>query len=179
MHVIIGFLSSIVTILWLLHRLAEMGIDLGGLNPWSWKRRRKFRAAYEANPIFRLDDPLEATAVLMVAVAKADGDMSGAERRELLDAFTERFHLSNSDAAALLTASTHMLGNGDAVRDSLESVLQPSVDKFSPTQATSAVELLEQVAAVDGAASDAQQALIERARTTLAGHVSSTPATWS
>jgi len=46
MHVIIGFLGSVVTILWLLHRLAEMGIDMGGLNPWTWRRRRNFRQKY-------------------------------------------------------------------------------------------------------------------------------------
>ena len=44
MHIILGALGTIVTILWLLHRLAEMGVSLGGLNPWLWQRRRKWRA---------------------------------------------------------------------------------------------------------------------------------------
>ncbi len=43
MHVIIGVLGSIITILILLNRLAEAGIDLGGLNPFLWKRRRQWK----------------------------------------------------------------------------------------------------------------------------------------
>lgn len=41
MHIVLGLLGTLVTILWLLYRLAEMGIDLGGLNPWAWRRRRQ------------------------------------------------------------------------------------------------------------------------------------------
>lgn len=33
MHIVLAALGSIVTLLWVLHRLAEMGIDLGGLDP--------------------------------------------------------------------------------------------------------------------------------------------------
>lgn len=179
MHIILGFLSSVVTILWLLHRLAEMGIDLGGLNPWTWQRRRKFRAAYQGDPIYTLDDPMEAIAVLLVAVAKADGDMSGEERRELLSIFTENFHLSQNDASSLLAASTHLYGNGDSVRGALEKVLQPSAAKFSPTQASSSIEMLEHIAQVDSIVSEAQDDIINRARTTLLGRIQSERADWS
>ncbi|MEO0573992.1 MAG: TerB family tellurite resistance protein [Pseudomonadota bacterium] len=179
MHIILGFLSSIVTILWLLHRLAEMGIDLGGLNPWSWQRRRKFRAAYQGDPIYTLEDPMEAVAVLLVAVAKADGDMSHNERQELLSIFTTNFHLSQTDASSLLGASTHLYGSGDSVRSSLEKVLQPSAAKFSPTQAQSAIEMLEHMGSVDEQISDAQNDIINRARTTLLGRIPSDNDRWS
>lgn len=71
-----------------------MHIVLGALNPWSWRRRRKWRAAYEANPVFSITSPMEVTALLI--------------------------------AAALLTSSTHLLGKGDEVNQSLAGVLQPS-----------------------------------------------------
>ena len=61
MPAILGLLGTIVTILWLLYRLAEMGIDLGGLNPFLWRRRRKWKKHYEANPIYKIDSPMEAT----------------------------------------------------------------------------------------------------------------------
>lgn len=80
MHVL-GLLGTIVTILWLLHRLAEMGIDLAGLNPFLWRRRRRWRNNYQANPIFKIDSPLEATALLVTAIAKADGEMSSKEEQ--------------------------------------------------------------------------------------------------
>jgi hypothetical protein len=107
MPVIIGMLGSIVTILWILYRLAEMGITLGGLNPFLWRRRRAWRQKYEANPLFSLTEPLDVTALLAVATAKADGDMSAAERHALLADFEKTFSLNARKASELLTASVH------------------------------------------------------------------------
>lgn len=165
MHVILGFLGTVVTILWLLHRLAEMGIDLGGLNPWLWQRRRKWRQKHDANPIFSIEDPMEATALLMTAVAKADGDMSSNEKKQLLAMFESEFSLSKRDAAGLLISSVHLLGKGDEVRSDLARVLQASVEKFTPEQAGSAAELLAKTAEIDGARSDMQRDLIDQATT--------------
>ncbi len=91
MHIILGALGTIVTILWLLHRLAEMGVSLGGLNPWLWQRRRKWRAQHVANPIYRIDRPLDATALLLTAVARADGDISAQDKSVLLNIFENEF----------------------------------------------------------------------------------------
>lgn len=160
MHIVLGFLGTVVTILWLLHRLAEMGIDLGGLNPWLWQRRRKWRQQYETNPIFAINDPMDSTALLMTAVAKADGDMTSAEKDELLAVFQEEFSLSKRDAAGLLLASTHLLGRGEEVRSNLEGVLKPSLESFSEEQAGSAIGLLKRISESGGPASEQQIDLI-------------------
>ena len=160
MHIVIGMLGSIVTILWLLHRLAEMGIDLGGLNPWLWQRRRKWKKRYEANPIFSLDRPMESTALLVTATAKADGDMSTEEKRTVLSMFENEFHMSKRDAAGLLISSTYLLGKGDEVREKLDAVLAPSKESFSPEQTQSAVELLEGIANVEGGPTEMQSDII-------------------
>ena len=76
MHIILALLGTIVTILILLNRLNESGIDLGWLNPFSWARRRKFRNEHDLNPVFKLDSPMEAAAILMLASAKIDGDIT-------------------------------------------------------------------------------------------------------
>lgn len=167
MHIILGVLGSAVTILWLLHRLAEMGIDLGGLNPWAWRRRRKWRQKYEANPIFGVESPLEATALLMTAVVKADGDMSSDDKRQLLDLFQREFQFSEPDAAALLTASTHLLGRGDEVRTDLSGVMAASLNSFSRGQAESAISLVEQVAGWDGGPTTMQSDLVANIRGVL------------
>ncbi len=152
MHIILGVLGSIVTVLWLLHRLAEMGIDLGGLNPWLWRRRRRWRQQYQANPIFSLQGPMDATALLLVATAKVDGDISSEEKRELLRLFETEFHQSKRDAAGLMISSTHLLGSGEEVRSQLPKVLKPSLDAFTPEQAQSALELMQHIAEFDGKA---------------------------
>ena len=168
MHVILGVLGSIVTVLWLLHRLAEMGIDLGGLNPWLWQRRRKWRQKYEANPVFAVESPMEVTALLMTAAAKADGDISSEEKQQLLETFRREFQMSEEDAAALLIASTHLLGRGDEVRSDLDAVMAPSLEKFSVGQAESAIALVEQVAQWGDGATSLQQDFVAQVRTALA-----------
>jgi hypothetical protein len=76
MHIIIGALGTIVTMLILLNKLAEAGIDLGGLNPFLWHRRRKWQKKYEGNPIYQIENAMDVTAILLVATAKVDGDMT-------------------------------------------------------------------------------------------------------
>ena len=105
MHILLGALTTIVTILILLNRLAEAGIDLGGLNPYLWNRRRKWRNAYTGNPVFKIEDPKDATAILMVAAVKSDGDMTKEDKGLLLKLFENEFHLSKKDAAGLMIST--------------------------------------------------------------------------
>ncbi|MEO0424672.1 MAG: TerB family tellurite resistance protein [Pseudomonadota bacterium] len=164
MHILIGLLSSLVTILWLLDRL---GIDLGGLNPWAWRRRRHWRKKYTANPVFSIDSPMQTTALLVVATAKADGDMSAQEKQAIQAMFESTFQLSPKDASGLFLASSHLLGTGEEVRAQLKRVIDPSRDKFTDEQARSAVELLEQIAALGGGASELQRDFVGEARALL------------
>lgn len=168
MHIILGTLGSVVTLLWLLHRLAEMGIDLGGLNPWLWRRRRRWKQTYEANPVFRIESPMEVTALLITATAKADGDMSSEEKQEILRMFEQEFSLPEKEASELLAASAHLLGRGEEVRDRLEVVLAPSLENFSSEQATSAIALLHRIAAVGESVTQSQRDLVSQAEAILA-----------
>ena len=163
MHVILGFLGTVVTILWLLHRLAEMGIDLGGLNPFLWHRRRTWRKSHDANPVFKISSPLDATALLITATAKADGDMSSDEKKEILSIFENEFHLSKRDSASLLISSSHLLGKGEEIRNNLRKVLEPSLNSFSSEQATSAIDLLKRTANICGSPSQLQNELVSQA----------------
>lgn len=160
MHVILGALGTLVTILWLLHRLAEMGIDLAGLNPFLWQRRRRWKKHHDANPVYKIDSPLEATALLMTAVAKADGDMSSEEKTEILRKFRDEFHLSKKEAAGLLISSSHLLGKGDEVGENLKQVLSPSLPNFTEEQVKSALSLLTTISRVAGPSSELQERLI-------------------
>lgn len=146
MHIVLGLLGTIVTILILLNRLADAGIDLGGLNPYLWSRRRKWRKQYEGNPVFKIENPMDATAILMVAVAKADGDMTKEDKSQLLNLFENEFKLSKKDAAGLLISSVHLLGDGSDVRGNVEKFLSPSKASFTDTQVQSALSLISQTA---------------------------------
>lgn len=64
MHIILGLLGTIVTILVLINRAQDARIDIGWLNPFTWHRRRAFRNQYQANPAFCLESPMDSAALL-------------------------------------------------------------------------------------------------------------------
>lgn len=167
MHILIALLGAIVTILVLLSRLADAGIDLGGLNPFSAYRRRKWRQKFEANPLFSLKDPLEIGAILLVWTAKCDGDMSAEQKRAILDMLEKTFGLGKSQASDLLGSSVHMIGNGQILKSQIEDFLSLGREHFSQEQAVSAVSLMQEVARVEGEGTTQQRALIARAKEKL------------
>lgn len=178
MHVVLGLLGTIVTILILLNRLADAGIDLGGLNPFLWHRRRQWRKKAEGNPVYHLQAPLDVTALLMVAIAKCGGDISKEEKRTILRLFVDEFHLSDKEAAALMGASTYLLHDGKEVRANLARVLTPSLGKFTRAQRESAVSLIERVACSEGEPGEIQKEYLAEIRALLAPEPVADKGTW-
>ena len=167
MHIVLALLGTIVTILILLNRLAEAGIDLGGLNPFLWQRRRKWRKMYEGNPLYKIDQPMDATAILMVAAVKADGDMSKEDKGKLLHLFETDFSLNKKDAAGLLMSSVHLLGDGNELRGDVAKFLAPSKESYSEEQARSAVTLISRVAGADDERHENARELVQQVEAIL------------
>ncbi len=76
MHIILGVLGAIITILILVNRLSENGINIGWLNPFAWKRRREWAKKYHANPVYSLTSPMQVTSLITIALAKSEGEVS-------------------------------------------------------------------------------------------------------
>ncbi|MEO0368295.1 MAG: TerB family tellurite resistance protein [Pseudomonadota bacterium] len=149
MHIILGLLTVIVTILVLLNRLTDAGIDLGWLNPFAWHRRRKWRKQYEGNPVFSLEQPLEVAAMLATCVAKLDGEISKEDKSALLNLFQSEFGLSEKDASDLLMSSIYLFGDGEEAIKKPEKIIERSLPKFSEDQAASVVSLIKTIAELD------------------------------
>jgi hypothetical protein len=49
---------------------------------------------YHANPIYPLTYPMEVTAVIMVALAKSEGEMTSNQKHEIKSKFKDVFHLT-------------------------------------------------------------------------------------
>jgi len=164
MHIVLGALGVIVTILILLNRLSENGIDIGWLNPFAWKRRRDWAKKYHASPIYSLTHPMEVTALLMVALARSEGEMTLELKNEIKRQFREVFHLDEERATALLTSSSFLLKEGiDEVRN-MQKLLAPSKHLFSSAQAESALELFQHIADFEGRANSFQSDIIHAFR---------------
>lgn len=167
MHILLGLLGLIITLLVLLSRLADAGIDFGGLNPFAAYRRRKWRQKFEANPLFSLKEPLEIGAILLVWTAKCGGDMSAEQKQAILELFEKTLGLDHSQAADLLGSSVHLIGNGQILGSQLDDFLALAQEHLSEEQASSVVSLMQKVARVEGAESVQQGSLIGKAKNKL------------
>jgi len=178
MHIVMAFLGIVVAILVLLNRLAEAGIDLRGLNPFLWRRRRQWQKRIEGNPIFLIEQPLELTGLLGTALIKADGDMSSEEKSHLLSLFQEEFKMNKKEAAELLLSSSYLLGKGDEIKESLEKIIQPSLNNFTEAQAKSAIQLLEKICDTDTVGSNIKSELTEKVKTVFHSHFTTQNSKW-
>jgi hypothetical protein len=146
MHIILGLLGTIVTILVLTNRLKGLGIDFGWLNPISWAHRRKWRKKYHADPAFSIESPLEAAAGLLYVAAKATGEMTQQERSFLLTSFEKDFNLSSQEAYDLLSSCAFIIKDVEKVMKQLPLFLQPSSALFSQGKKKSTLTLLNKLA---------------------------------
>ena len=178
MHIIISLLGTIITVLILLNRLAEAGISLGGLNPFLWKRRRKWKKQYEGNPIYKIDSPLDLAALLATATAKADGDMSSDEKKALLDLFQKEFNVDKKGATELLISSDYLPGSGEELKNKLEKVIKPGLENLTEEQAASTRNILDGICNIDPAGAELKRDFAERAKGIIAGHFEP-KGTWS
>jgi len=178
MHIILAFLGTIITILILLKRLADAGIDLRGLNPFLWRRRRQWQRRIEGNPIFLIEDPLELTGLLATASVKSDGDMSSEEKSNLLSLFQDEFSMNKKEAAELLLSSSYLLGKGEEVKDNLEKVIKPSIDSFSEHQAKSAIGLLEKICETDTVGSEIKVEFTKKVKSIFDSHFTAQNSKW-
>ena len=160
MHVVLGVLGLIVTILILVNRLTEAGIDIGWLDPFKWNRRRKWRQACHADPLFDIDDPMKSTAGLMYTMAKCSGDISREEKSCILGIFKEDFKLSDREATDLLSTCSFYIKDEDLVKRNVKKFLRPSIDNFAERQKQSAFALIERVAYCEGQPNEKQSEIL-------------------
>jgi len=149
MHIILSVLGAIVTILVLVKKLSDAGIDIGWLNPFTWRRRRAWRKKFEGNPVFTLDGPLEVAAMLATALAKIDGEISREEKATLLSLFQSEFRKTEKEASELLLSSIYIFGDGQEALKKPASIMKRSLDKFTEEQARSVMSLLDTILKID------------------------------
>ena len=164
MHLIIGFLTALATLLFALDRL---GIDIGWLNPWAWNRRRKWRKLATGNPAFALEQPMEAIALLATASTKIDGDISLEEKEALKRVFETTFNQTPEEASKLLGSSVYLLGQGDEIYQNPQKVLEASISKFTSEQKASSIELLKEVIALGSDTSPLQSEFVSKVEQAL------------
>ena len=175
MHVVLGLLTSIITILYLLDR---MGIDLGGLNPFYWRRRRAWAAKYQGDPIYSVEDPMHVAALLIIGAVKLDGDVSTEQKKVILEQFESSFSLSAGEASELLVSAAHLLGAPQVIDAQLQGVAEKNKGCFSVEQAESMIKMMVDVVSAEGDSSATQKKFIANIRSQFVA-VEKGQGTWS
>ena len=157
MHVVLGLLGTIVTILYLLSRL---GIDLGGMNPFFWYRRRAFATKYGNDPIYSVEDTVHVAALLVIGAAKLDGDLTAEQKTIAQEQFESEFSLDSREASQLFGSAAHLLAAPQLIDGQLRKLADRNKDRFSHDQARSLVQMMDKVASADGDLTAAQTELI-------------------
>lgn len=164
MHIIIGFLGSLLTIFYLLDRL---GVDIGGLNPFYWYRRAAFAKKFGADPIYSIEDPLHIASLLVIGVAKLDGDMTAEQKRVAQEQFETSFSMDAKASAELFGSAAHLLAAPQLIDNQLQKLVAQNKDRFSAEQAESILQMMGSVADAVGQPSEAQRSFIQAVRSRL------------
>lgn len=168
MHILIGLLTAIGGVIWALYRLQNAGVDLNSFNPFYWLRRRKWQKQLGTKPIHRLDRPLDAAALLVVAIAKSEGEISREQKSQIIDIFVGEFKLPQSKAAELFSASAFMLRDVMNIAGEVRHILMPCQNAFTREQSDSLLQMMNRVAALEGDISDEQHRIISAVAQELA-----------
>lgn len=164
MHIVLGVLTSVITILFLLDR---MGIDIGWWNPFYWRRRRAFAKKFGADPIYSIEDPLHLASLFVIGTAKLDGELTAESKRAAQEQFESNFTMSSKEASELFGSAAHLLAAPQLLDNQLENLVEKNRTSFSPEQAESMIDMAVAVARVDGDPSAAQRAFIDMMRSTF------------
>lgn len=157
MHIIIGLLTGIATILYLLDRI---GVDIGWLNPFHWRHRRAWAKRHDGDPIYSVEDPMQIAALLIVGAVKVDGDVSAAQKAAATQQFKDHFSLDGQQASDLYVSAAHLLAAPQLIVNQLQILADKNQSSFSKEQAASMIEMMRESASADGTMSAAQSEFV-------------------
>ena len=160
MHIVIGALSAMAGLIWAFVALQRSGFNPDSINPFLWYRRAQWRKKYGVKPIYNLDDPMDVAAVLILGVAKCEGEISREQKQEIQGLFETEFRLDSNTAADLLLASSHLLRDEIYLSDNLEKVLSKSAAAFTAGQVESLSDMMMRVGTLESSLNDEQRTLI-------------------
>jgi len=162
MHVVIGLLTAIAGLIWALVALERAGFRLS--SPFALFRRYQWSTKYNRKPLHSLTEPMDVAAVLLLGIAKCEGEISAEQKKQLLDVFKQEFRINADEASDLLLASAHLIRNEIYLADQIDKLLEPSLPHFNDKQISKLESMMRQIASSEGPANEEQLKLIEAVR---------------
>ena len=160
MHIVIGFLVAVGTVLFALNRLQANGLDLNAFNPFTWFRRHKWKQKHGIKAIHAINNPMEVAAVFLVGIAMLDDELTIEQRDFIFSIFTDEFGVSDESAGELFASAAYMLKNETDISGQVRQIFAPTKSQFTLEMINSVIVYLNKVANFDSEASDFQRSLI-------------------
>lgn len=173
MHYLLAILAAaggIAGLLWRLHLASEAAkgmVETAGEARKFWRRHNWRRKLATDNPASLIEDPREAAAAMMAAVADADGVLSEREREAILEQSMNVFGLSQPESEELLAGGRWLARSAGDLSSFLRK-LAPIIEKAcDDAERAELMTMLDTVAAADGAAPEFVGDALERLRDRL------------
>lgn len=160
MHIVIGLLTAIAGLFWAINAMKQSGA-WDSLNPFLWKRRRHWQTKYHSNPLYNLTKPIEAAGLLILGVARSEGELSSEHKQAVLELYKNELHMDAEQASAIFVSSSHFLKDAFPLADKVGKILEHTSREFDNSQKQSVLELMEQIAAFESEPNQEQQKLIQ------------------
>lgn len=160
MHIIIGLITAIAGLIWALNSLQRSGLDLSALNPFFIYRRYQWNKKYGQKPLYTIDHPLDAAAVLILGIAKLEGEISKEHKNNIIDIFKSEFRLDSAKAAELFSSTSFLLKDEYDLVKNIGKILNNSKDRFTHEQIDSALALMHKTAVLESPLTKDQEDLL-------------------
>lgn len=161
---VIALLGAIAGLLWALNALGKSGFSM---DPFAWLRRLKWGREFGTKPLYRLRDPVEVAAVLLVGTAKCKGEVTASQKAKMRDLYMGVLKLPPAEADDMLVAATFLTRDEVYLVDNVHRVLLNTRRALSAAQKSSILNMMQEVAETDGPANEEQRKLIDRTLETL------------
>lgn len=172
MHILIGLITAVAGLIWALYSLQKAGINLNSFNPFFWYRRHQWRQKLGDGPLYTLNKPIDVAAVILLGIAKLEGEISKEQKRSIITIFSKEFHLSQDGAKDLFASSSYLLQHENNFLKNIKKIMARTAELFDQEQIASIIELMKKVAEMESPISTDQDELMKRVIEVLSPEVS-------
>lgn len=166
---ILAVLGAAGVVLWRLYMATEAarGLADAANNAHGFFRRLGWRRKFAKSNLDLVQDPREAAAAMMVALAQSDGAMTERERRVILSAMVQRLGTSGQQTEELLAHGRWLVRDVGEAGNCFSKLAPPVKRTCSREQIGELLEMLEDVATAEGPPGGVEAAALKQLRTAL------------
>ena len=159
MHIllgILGFIGGLAMLLWRIKMASDAAKDIASTanDAKNYMRKRRWQKKAAVDPIKDINDPREAAATILAALASYDAAISESEETVILQEIKSAFQTSNDVAIELLAHGRWLSKDAGDLNAFISRLLPPIVRHCSQKEKHDLLGMMERVASANGSASD-------------------------